>query len=300
MMTKTVDKPGTSSHAAQSAGSRFSLSDQKLLVNGLFSDVEVRCGNRSWKLHKVILCNRCVWFNKALDGRFKEGISGVVEINEFEPEKIEWLLNYLYTGTLEPWGAEHQKSFSTYIDLYLIGDYFHVPELCEDALSNLRGKLSESVSILQQAKQQNTNATFYGPKRSQSPRIDNLINQSDALCKAFYEAVYSVYSHDDLGSGTKLLRDCLIEFFAKTALYHLDRGSKFMDILRETPGFLIDCLTNSGGFGVDLRYVTYPKECSHCGRNPFANSESFEKIQVEGEESLHLAAYCQRCAANQK
>lgn len=46
-------------------------SDLKLLESGNFSDVTVTCGNKTWKLHKNILCSRSMWFEKALTGGFQ-------------------------------------------------------------------------------------------------------------------------------------------------------------------------------------------------------------------------------------
>ncbi|KAL2268029.1 hypothetical protein VTJ83DRAFT_2875 [Remersonia thermophila] len=56
--------------------------DSKLLRRGAFSDVTVKCGAKTWKLHRNILCTRSVWFEKALTGPFKEASTGVVEIQD--------------------------------------------------------------------------------------------------------------------------------------------------------------------------------------------------------------------------
>jgi hypothetical protein len=60
---------------------RHALTDAtRLLRSGLFSDVTIKCGDRTWELHKNILCSRSEWFEKALTGKFKEAETGVVEI----------------------------------------------------------------------------------------------------------------------------------------------------------------------------------------------------------------------------
>ncbi len=43
----------------------------RLLQSGLFSDVTVKCGERTWNLHKNILCSRNIWFEKALTGNYE-------------------------------------------------------------------------------------------------------------------------------------------------------------------------------------------------------------------------------------
>ncbi|TPX16135.1 uncharacterized protein E0L32_004130 [Thyridium curvatum] len=43
------------------------------LKDGRHSDVTVKCGNRKWRLHKVVLCSRSDYFKAALSGNFKAG-----------------------------------------------------------------------------------------------------------------------------------------------------------------------------------------------------------------------------------
>lgn len=76
----------------------LTLPTYRLLRTGLFSDVTVKCGDRTWNLHKNIICSRCDWFKKALTGQFKEASTNVIEINDFEPRLVGWLIEYLYKG----------------------------------------------------------------------------------------------------------------------------------------------------------------------------------------------------------
>ncbi|KAK7720246.1 hypothetical protein SLS63_009918 [Diaporthe eres] len=70
--------------------------DLELLSSGNFSDVEVVCGNRSWKCHGAILVPRCVWFRKALMGHFKEASTRKVTLVEEDPICVDLVLKYLY------------------------------------------------------------------------------------------------------------------------------------------------------------------------------------------------------------
>lgn len=44
--------------------------DLALLESGLFADAAITCGDRTWKVHRVIMC-RCEWFKKAFSGNFE-------------------------------------------------------------------------------------------------------------------------------------------------------------------------------------------------------------------------------------
>lgn len=72
-----------------------------LLESGLFSDAEVRCGSRTWKVHKAILCTRSKWFKKALMGHFEESATGIVTIEICSEDEVNLLLHYLYTGVVD-------------------------------------------------------------------------------------------------------------------------------------------------------------------------------------------------------
>lgn len=49
----------------------LTLTIQRLLESGMLADAEVKCARRTWKVHKIILCNRSDWFKKALMGQFE-------------------------------------------------------------------------------------------------------------------------------------------------------------------------------------------------------------------------------------
>lgn len=53
------------------ASAAFMLTIRRLLESGMLADAEVKCAERTWKVHKIILCTRSDWFKKALMGPFK-------------------------------------------------------------------------------------------------------------------------------------------------------------------------------------------------------------------------------------
>lgn len=43
----------------------------KLLETGNFADAELICGDKTFKIHKSVVCTRSVWFERALTGGFE-------------------------------------------------------------------------------------------------------------------------------------------------------------------------------------------------------------------------------------
>lgn len=62
-----------------------------------YPDLTVTCGDRLWYCHKVVLCGRLEWFQTACSGAFKEGGSGVIDVQEENPEAFEAMLRFCYT-----------------------------------------------------------------------------------------------------------------------------------------------------------------------------------------------------------
>ncbi|CAJ2504189.1 Uu.00g115830.m01.CDS01 [Anthostomella pinea] len=103
--------------------------DLDLLESGFFSDVVVKCKDREWKLHKIILYRRSEYFKKALTGGYSEARTGIIEIKEQEPEDVDQIIRYLYTGrrTIEP--SDEAGLFMKLKGLYMSAEFFMLQEV---------------------------------------------------------------------------------------------------------------------------------------------------------------------------
>ncbi|KAL1863986.1 hypothetical protein Daus18300_007951 [Diaporthe australafricana] len=112
--------------------------DIKLFDSGEFADCKVICKDREFNTHRLILSTRSQYFRRALGGPWKESQTGEVKLDDHEPEKIEWLLRYIYHQDLK-WhraSAEHggEADFlPMLVELTTIGDYFLVQGLVDAA-----------------------------------------------------------------------------------------------------------------------------------------------------------------------
>lgn len=68
----------------------------KLFDSGEDSDFTVKCGNRVWQLHRVILRSGSAYFKNACSEKFEEGCRGSIELKEEDPQYAGILLRYFY------------------------------------------------------------------------------------------------------------------------------------------------------------------------------------------------------------
>ena len=64
------------------------------------SDFVVKCQDKEFHVHQYILKQQSEYFNRLLNNNFVESENKSVAIDDFEPEIVEILLRYLYTGAV--------------------------------------------------------------------------------------------------------------------------------------------------------------------------------------------------------
>ncbi|ROW07264.1 hypothetical protein VMCG_03766 [Cytospora schulzeri] len=128
-----VSNPGTSTKR------RYMRSDILLLETGNFADAVIICGGKSWNVHKSIICSRCDWFRKALDGNFEEARTNTVTISypEFYPEYIDCFISYIYSGVLDVSNVQRpdESPVEKCVRLWVIADFFLFKPLMKDTFA---------------------------------------------------------------------------------------------------------------------------------------------------------------------
>ncbi|KXS97761.1 hypothetical protein AC578_3189 [Pseudocercospora eumusae] len=132
--TKTTKSPVPvfKDHAASNGEQVKDLyqSVAKLHGDTRYADLTIRCGERHWKMHKVIVCSRCKFFEKACDGRFKEAAGNVVTLPDDPPNAVAAMLQYLYTAAYDD--SSDQEGCAPLVfnfRVHIVADKYDLPGL---------------------------------------------------------------------------------------------------------------------------------------------------------------------------
>ncbi|MCJ1438124.1 hypothetical protein MMC27_007511 [Xylographa pallens] len=116
----------------------------KLLNNSDYSDFTVKCGTKTWRIHRAIVCSRSKYFKRACDGDFKEAREAILTLVDEDPALIEEMLLYLYTMQYPQTPLSLRKAKDMVLDakMYSIADKYDLPDLKQKALKAFRPLLA--------------------------------------------------------------------------------------------------------------------------------------------------------------
>lgn len=105
----------------------------KLLQEDGNFDVEIKCGQETFKAHRNILSSRSDVFRRMLHSSMTEGQTDIVQIQDIDYSSFQEFLIYLYCGKLP------ELTMATAKGLYAIGDKYEVAALknaCSEFMAN--------------------------------------------------------------------------------------------------------------------------------------------------------------------
>jgi len=100
---------------------------KSLMLNTKHSDVVLKCKSEKFHCHKAILGARSAVFSRMFDEDWKEATSGLVVIEDVEPNTVELMVEYIYTGNVT-------KQVEDLSKLVYIGDKYELKGLVEFCL----------------------------------------------------------------------------------------------------------------------------------------------------------------------
>ncbi|CAG7729078.1 unnamed protein product [Allacma fusca] len=108
-----------------------------LLQNPIFSDVRIKCEDRIFPAHKIILALRSPVFAKMFESPMEETLSGEVVIDDVKATTWERMLKYLYTGKIERIGCVNPE------ELLYCAEKYDIPALKSTSVQIMKSLLSE-------------------------------------------------------------------------------------------------------------------------------------------------------------
>ncbi|KAB5513159.1 BTB/POZ protein [Coniochaeta sp. 2T2.1] len=263
---------------------RFLSADQKLLESGLFADVTVTCKGKTWNLHKNILCSRSVWFEKALNGNFVEASTGVVDITNFEPEAVDLLITYIYTGVcgISKIKPTHKTQFLPCIEVFTIGDYFAMIPLTKIALDALKADFD----------------TRIGPMQLGHEQIDYMDELMDAIKLVYQDIPLTDTScnTNSRDSTSNALRTAFVNFVFAARYFFLN-DKAFSTFLDSAPVFALD-LFRVMRSAADFVALPPDPYCSICRSKPTRSDKGYYTHLAP--EKLKVIASCANCASKKE
>ncbi|KAI1372429.1 hypothetical protein F4677DRAFT_449332 [Hypoxylon crocopeplum] len=247
----------------------------QLQENNYYADVDVSCGNWTYRAHRIVLYNRSQWFKVALDGqRTKEKAN--IFIQEWSAEYINRLMTYIYHGDCE---ASGRYDFAGMIELWRLGEYFLMPMLCEDALENLKKRLDEAgdelLSLEDDANPGVSGATMDSSAAKASAQITEILGGYRAALAYVYQGVLSPASKATeapivppvVFTASHPIRQLLVSFYMRSGFQYRRDSRRGLGtyIHQELPEFTADVQQKLRDVVGDTWLLGGPDECPLCG-----------------------------------
>ena len=101
------------------------------------SDVQIKCGDKTFDAHQLILAARSPVFSRMLLSEMKEKTSGVVNLKDTNPDVVSELLDFIYTGNCCI--NDEEPDPEVVCGLLMAADKYemeHLKEMCQYTLSS--------------------------------------------------------------------------------------------------------------------------------------------------------------------
>ncbi|KAI7152919.1 hypothetical protein KC349_g8698 [Hortaea werneckii] len=115
-----------------------------VFTQGEYSDLAITCGERTWKVHRLVLCTQSEYFHKACNGPFTEAQDRKIDLSDDDVHVLATMLHYLYHFDYDD---EHHfvhghDAMTHNICMALIADKYNVQPLLILACEKLKGRVS--------------------------------------------------------------------------------------------------------------------------------------------------------------
>jgi len=205
-----------------------------------FTDLVVKSGGMSWKVHRVIVCSQSPVLKAACSGSFQEAFTGVINLEDDDPATVFLMLCFLYTADYEV-DPEHEPSatLSIHAQMFTLADKYDLPalmSLAKQKYESLQAKISLHDCL------PSISEVYTLPSSGNSLR-------NSAVC----------YAREQLkqGLGEEKVRAAIWQVVNEAPDYGFDLLESFVNI--PLKGNCRDCGPNQGAIALQAR-------CTSCNR----------------------------------
>ncbi|KAK8135724.1 hypothetical protein PG984_003664 [Apiospora sp. TS-2023a] len=250
-----------------------------LLMSGKFADAQVVCDGRTWEVHRVVVCTRSKWFDKALGGYFKEAAEKKVTLHEMPSAHVDWLLRYIYGGDdlLNHTDDLDKKPFVAFCVAHQLGDYFDITDLSTAATAAILDACNLAIRFYQ--------AHGSRPQGLRPPRGPARLPFSSevGMCESdFFEKFFAGVgkAYEMQYPAVKDLQDAFLEFVMRTR-YTVLMSRIFIVRMQEHTVFafwVMMSMSSEFRRGVMPLPQAFPSVCSKCKGHPLRNHGHFARV----------------------
>ncbi|KAB2569423.1 hypothetical protein DBV05_g11897 [Lasiodiplodia theobromae] len=217
----------------------FANSLKKLLANGKFSDMKIKCGDTVHNVHRAIMCTQSSFFANALkeEHNFKESQTSTIELHD-DPDIVQAAIDFMY----------HEDYFASIDHNYMYG--------IEKVNFHLQMYIfADKYGI--------------GDLREKSTMVIELIFANDWMFnpEGFLHAVSTVWEY--LPENDEVLRPTLVRIAAQT-LRELWNRDAFEETVQNASGFgaaVLQKLVKLGAIDQKNRHGVHSYFCTKCWGN---------------------------------
>ena len=121
-----------------STDSKLSQDLERSFGDSSFSDIKIQCKGKIFECHRIILASRSPVLKAMCSGGFEEGATGIIKLDSEDPEIVEEMLLFIYSG------KSQNLSAANAIELLKVSDIYQLDDLKKICAYNLSEKIDLS------------------------------------------------------------------------------------------------------------------------------------------------------------
>ncbi|PGH08560.1 hypothetical protein GX51_01079 [Blastomyces parvus] len=114
------------------SNSEYTLSEslKSFYTSSKFTDFTIQVADKSFRVHKIVICSHSEYFLRMLNGEWKETAEDVITLKD-DPRTIEAMINFMYGFDYTNSYGGHISPMIVFAKLYAAAEFYGIPVLKE-------------------------------------------------------------------------------------------------------------------------------------------------------------------------